>query len=402
MSIMKKTALNAMIGLMLVLGLTIFSTDAMAQRRGGSALRPSPASTGKHNVSTPSPRNNNSSSRPTSERSIFNKDNKRDKAPNTNDGKNKPPKNNVTNRESKPNVVEVKDRDRNPRVNEGRDRKINFNEDRNRDRKNNFNEDRNRDRRPLFNEEKDRGPKQVKTERKRTVQKRENKGFNPPPGHQSRPRIGGTVMHGDGHKDYSQYRYNKNKKRIKEVRPRYRDDRFYNHYRHNSWSWSNPIRPSVRRYRPATIWVYRPTLEVNVVQRTNYPNIAGVLDLSWGTPFNDALNYLYLNEYNIDGYENNIVYLTDVVFLDYIWEDVMLHFDDNGNFDYVEFASSSATDYDNSKFSSIHELLFNTYGSPVLEENSTYSWYGGDGIGFVNLGQQEGEGVYYTILTFGV
>lgn len=211
-----------------------------------------------------------------------------------------------------------------------------------------------------------------------------------------RPRIGGTVMSGGGHKiDYKSYRYNSN------FRPRHNGDRFFDSYRYNSWSWNKPIRPSVRHTRPATIWVYRPIVTVNISSYSSYPTIAGVLGLTWGTSFNDALNYLYYNEYYIDGFENSIVYLTDVELLDYDWEDVMLQFDGNDNLDYVEFASWT-TDYDTSRFFSLYNYLCSVYGTPVSYANSMYSWYGGDGIGYVNLGFQTGDDVYYTVLAFGV
>ena len=203
-------------------------------------------------------------------------------------------------------------------------------------------------------------------------------------------------MSGGGPKiDYSTYRYNSS------LRPRHDRDRFFNSFRYNSWSWTNPIRPSVRQWRPSTMWVYRPIVTVNVNRYSSYPTIAGVLGLSWGTSFMNAMNYLYYNGYYIDGYMDNIVYLTDVELLDYDWDDVMLQFDGNDNLDYVEFASWTSI-YDTSRFFSLYNYLCSIYGSPVSFSNSMYSWYGGDGIGFVNLGYQSSTDVFYTVLAFGV
>ena len=211
-----------------------------------------------------------------------------------------------------------------------------------------------------------------------------------------RPKVGGTVMAGGGPKiDYSTYRYNSNH------RPRFAGDRFFNSFRYNSWSWSNPILPSVRRWRPTTMWVYRPIVTVNVTRYNSYPTIAGVLGLSWGTSMRNALNYLYYNGYYIDGYMDNIVYLTDIELLDYGWDDAMLQFDGNDNLDYVEFASWTSS-YDTSRFFSLYNYLTSIYGTPVSFANSMYSWYGGDGIGYVNLGYQTGNDVFYTVLAFGV
>ena len=211
-----------------------------------------------------------------------------------------------------------------------------------------------------------------------------------------RPKVGGTVLAGGGLKiDYSTYRYTSN------WRPRFDGDRFFNHFRYNSWSWRAPIRPSVRLWRPTTMWIYRPIVRVNVSNYSSYPTIAGVLGLRWGTHYMDALNYLYFNLYDIDGYMDNIVYLNDVEMLGYEWQDVMMEFDGNDRLDYVEF-SFWDNYYDTSRFYSLYNYLCSIYGSPVSFNNSMYSWYGGDGVGFVNLGIKFSSDVNYTVLAFGV
>ena len=212
----------------------------------------------------------------------------------------------------------------------------------------------------------------------------------------NRPKVKGSVLVGGGPKiDYKTFGYTSN------ARPRFAGDRFFNSYRYNSWSWAKPIRPSVRYWRPSTIWVYRPIVTVNISSYSSYPTIGGVLGLEWGTSFGNALNYLYYNGYEIDGFMDNIVYLTDVELLDYDWDDVMMQFDGNDNLDYVEFSSWSNT-YDTSRFYSLYNYLCSLFGSPVSYSNSMYSWYGGDGIGFVNLGMQTEYGYSYTVLAFGV
>ena len=212
----------------------------------------------------------------------------------------------------------------------------------------------------------------------------------------NRPKVKGSVVTGGGPKiDYSTYRYNNGWK------PRFDGDRFFHNFRHNSWSWSKPIRPSVRPWRPATMWVYRPIVTVNVNLYYGRPTIGGVLGLAWGTSFGNALNYLYYNGYYIDGYMDNIVYLTDVELLEYGWDDVMMQFDGNNNLDYVEFVYTS-DDYDTSRFFSLYNELCSIYGSPVSFTNNMYSWYGGDGIGFVNLGFERTYDYSYTVLAFGV
>lgn len=211
-----------------------------------------------------------------------------------------------------------------------------------------------------------------------------------------RPKVKGNVMTGSNFNiDYNTYRYTSN------ARPRFAGDRFFDSYRYNSWSWAKPIRPSVRPWRPSTIWVYRPIVTVNISHYSSYPTIGGILGLTWGTSFSNALNYLYYNGYYIDGFMDNIVYLTDVELLDYDWDDVMLQFNGNNRLDYVELVTWS-DNYDTSRFFSLYNYLCSIFGSPVSYTNSMYSWYGGDGIGFVNLGLQYEYGYTHTVLAFGV
>ena len=149
------------------------------------------------------------------------------------------------------------------------------------------------------------------------------------------------------------------------------------------------------------MWVYRPIVTVNVTRYSSYPTIGGVLGLTWGTSFSNCLNYLYYSGYYIDGYMDNIVYITDVNLLGYDWDDVMLQFDGNDNLDYVEFVSFSEG-YNTSRFYSLYNYLCSMYGSPVSYNNAMYSWYGGDGIGYVNLGLQYTADYNYTVLAFGI
>ena len=87
--------------------------------------------------------------------------------------------------------------------------------------------------------------------------------------------------------------------------------------------------------------------------------------------------------------------------LNYDWDDVMIQFDGNNRMDYVEFAYWDSS-YDTSRYYSLYNYLCSMYGSPVSYNNAMYSWYGGDGIGFVNLGLQYTPDYNYTILAFGV
>ena len=114
------------------------------------------------------------------------------------------------------------------------------------------------------------------------------------------------------------------------------------------------------------------------------------------------MNFLYYNGYEIDGYYDNIVYLRDVPMLDYTWPDVMMQYDNNG-LAYVQFTYSNYYD-DRVRFNRLYHDLCSYYGTPLRRNGMSghFSWYGGDGIGFVNLSLTYTNGRYYTSLSFGL
>ena len=130
------------------------------------------------------------------------------------------------------------------------------------------------------------------------------------------------------------------------------------------------------------------------------PVITGILGLEFGTYLDASLNYLYYNGYNIDGYQDNVVYLRDVNLMGYSWPDVMLQYSDAGGLCYAEFATSSSY-RDDYRFNSLYNSLCATYGSPINSGNGYFSWYGGNQTGFINLNFAYDNGRYYTVMTFG-
>ena len=208
------------------------------------------------------------------------------------------------------------------------------------------------------------------------------------------PRPHHGVNHGGPRPDYNNYRWHQS------FRPRGPRDRWYDYYRYNRWSWRAPIAPPHRPWRPRLVWYYRPVLPVGYRYYVSAPIITGVLGLEFGTYLDASLNYLYYNGYNIDGYQDNVVYLRDVRMMGYGWPDVMLQYDDRGGMCYAEFITSS-TYRDNYRFNNLYNSLCATYGTPINGGNGYYSWYGGNGTGFINLNFNYDSGRYYTVLTFG-
>ena len=215
-----------------------------------------------------------------------------------------------------------------------------------------------------------------------------------PGGHMNRPpQHHGGINHGGPRPDYNRYRWTSS------FRPRNRYDRWYDYYRYNRWSWRAPIAPPHRPWRPRIVWYYRPVIPVGYTYHISAPLITGVLGLEFGTYLDASLNYLYYNGYNIDGYQDNVVYLRDVHLMGYSWPDVMLQYSNDGGMCYAEFATSS-TYQDNYRFNNLYNSLCATYGTPI-HNNGYYSWYGGNGTGFVNLHFTRDNGRYYTVITFG-
>ena len=215
----------------------------------------------------------------------------------------------------------------------------------------------------------------------------------------NRPPVGGPhhggINHGGPRPDYNRYRWQSN------VRPRGPHDRWYDYYRYNRWSWRTPIAPPYRIWRPRVVWYYRPVIPTGYRFYASAPIISGVLGLEFGTYLDASLNFLYYNGYDIDGYQDNVVYLRDVNMMGYSWPDVLLQYDDNGGMCYAEFVTSASYN-DDYRFRSVYNSLCTTFGPPINIGNGHFSWYGRNGNGYVNLNTVYENGRHFTVLTFGV
>ena len=216
-------------------------------------------------------------------------------------------------------------------------------------------------------------------------------GYNRPGGG---PHHGG-INHGGPRPDYNRYRWHSS------IRPRGPYDRWYDYYRYNRWSWRTPIAPPYRIWRPTIVWYYRPIIPTGYRFYASAPIISGVLGIEFGTYLDASLNYLYYNGYDIDGYQDNVVYLRDVNMMGYSWPDVLLQYDNNGGMCYAEFVTS-ASYQDDYRFRSLYNSLCSTFGTPINSGNGYFSWYGRNGNGYVNLNTVYENGRYFTVLTFGV
>ena len=74
----------------------------------------------------------------------------------------------------------------------------------------------------------------------------------------------------------------------------YYNDFHRNHINH-SWSWSRPLPPPARRYRPTLLDWYRPVIPYGWHPYTGAPIIDRILGLTFGTLFDASIDYLYYN-----------------------------------------------------------------------------------------------------------
>ena len=187
------------------------------------------------------------------------------------------------------------------------------------------------------------------------------------------------------HYDYTNHHYNND---------------FHNNYTHHSWSWSRPLPPPARPYRPAIYEWYRPVIPYGWAPYSGAPIIDRILGLTFGSLFDTSIEYLYYNGYEIDGYADHIIYLRDVLLLNHLWDDVMLSFDAGDRLVNAQFVYHSSS-YDNYRYRRIYNSLTRVYGAPITSDSRGISWYGGGCTGWIILSTHVDLGHHYMTLSIG-
>ena len=125
-----------------------------------------------------------------------------------------------------------------------------------------------------------------------------------------------------------------------------------------------------------------------------------ILGLQFGSLFDISLNYLYTNNYYIDGYDSDIIYLRDVRMLNLLWPDVLLCYDSYGRFANAQFVIS--TGYaDRSRYNRLYHDLCAVYGPPISVDVNGATWFGGNTTGYVTLSAVMNGARFYTTLSVG-
>ncbi|MDE6278962.1 MAG: hypothetical protein K2M05_03220 [Paramuribaculum sp.] len=168
--------------------------------------------------------------------------------------------------------------------------------------------------------------------------------------------------------------------------------------------------PSHHPARPMT-WHYagRPTPPPSWRPNIARPLFSTMLGLAFNTTINVSINTLINNGYNVDGYDNNTVFINDVRQLGMLWPYASLYYNNAGLLTAGEFVYSTIG-YNTSRYYSAYNQLCSLYGPPVSVNNYGQSlsatWWGPHNQ-YVSLNFDFRQPVaanfrYYTTLTFGI
>ena len=179
----------------------------------------------------------------------------------------------------------------------------------------------------------------------------------------------------------------------------YHNDFHKNHTNH-SWSWSRPLPPPARPYRPVYHTWIRPVIPAGWYPYAGAPIIDRILGITFGSLFDTSIDYLYYNGYEIDGYADHIIYLRNVPLLGLSWDDVMLSFDSYDRLVNAQFVFMSSHN-NHYRYDRVYRKLCRIYGTPFTNSDGSLSWYGGNTTGWITMSTHVNLGYYYTTLSIG-
>lgn len=165
-----------------------------------------------------------------------------------------------------------------------------------------------------------------------------------------------------------------------------------------------PPRPHMPAHRP---W-HRPTPPPHSWHPApGWRPFNSILGVALGSAINFTINSLISSGYNVTGYVNDAVYVSDASMLNMIWPDATLYYGNNGLYA-SEFVYSTAG-YNLNRYNSAYNALVRSYGSPYRSSRSggviSSTWWG-PGNQFITLTFQSGmagngSNRFFTTLSFG-
>lgn len=133
------------------------------------------------------------------------------------------------------------------------------------------------------------------------------------------------------------------------------------------------------------------------------PSFGTILGVTLGSAIGASINAWLNSGYNVASYGNDVVYLSNVPQMNYIWPDAAMYYS-NGRLYGSQF--TYATPFmDMSRYNNLYNTFTMQYGMPVqsMNQNGTISatWYGAAGRYVTLTYSSNYSGAYYTTLSFG-
>lgn len=136
----------------------------------------------------------------------------------------------------------------------------------------------------------------------------------------------------------------------------------------------------------------------------NYgPSFGTILGVALGTAIDYSVRSLMNQGYNVTGYGNNAVYLTNVPQMNFYWPEAVMYYN-NGALCGSSFTYPS-TYRDMTRYNNLYVTFCRQYGNPISSVNHggviSATWFG-NGNRYVTLEFNSNYDYYYTTLSFGL
>ena len=140
-----------------------------------------------------------------------------------------------------------------------------------------------------------------------------------------------------------------------------------------------PPPPHYNYYRPTPPPTWRPT--------PHAPSFNSILGIALGTMLSNSVNYLINNGYHVSGYNNNAIYLNNVMAYGVNWPNATMYY--NNGYLQGSLFSTSTYSYDMSTYNYVYRNLMSAYGMPVSTQSLSNggvsaTWWGSNNS-FVTL-----------------
>jgi hypothetical protein len=149
---------------------------------------------------------------------------------------------------------------------------------------------------------------------------------------------------------------------------------------------------------------HRPTPPLHWHPGIYGPTFGTILGVTIGTTLDLTLNALLNAGYAVSSYGDDVIYLTDVQQMNYLWPDAAMYY--SGGRLYGSQFTYTTSYYDMGRYNALYNAFCRQYGNPVSYSNQggvmTASWFGANNR-YVTLEFNSSYGnCYYTTLSYGM